>query len=116
MTTTNSSRAIFLSTFVATALVTAGVDIGPDGHSEQSGGEPPEKTGRILKFDKEGNFIDSYYHFGRISGLFVPPHETGEAHGAAGEGVAVDADGNVYGAEGPLSRSPAGGGLTKYLR
>ena len=28
----------------------------------------------------------------------------------------VDADGNVYGAEGPISRETAQGGLTKYLR
>ena len=29
---------------------------------------------------------------------------------------AVDADGNVYAAEGPISRPTAGGGLTKYVR
>jgi sugar lactone lactonase YvrE len=47
---------------------------------------------------------------------FIPPHETGQPHGAAGEGVAVDRDGNVYGAEGPISRKAAGGGLTKYTK
>jgi hypothetical protein len=49
---------------------------------------------------------------------FIPPHAlpTGGAHGAAGEGVAVDRDGNVYAAEGPLSRQAAGGGITKYAR
>lgn len=47
---------------------------------------------------------------------FIPPHEQ-EARiyqGAAGEGVAVDADGNVYAAEGPNSLSSAGGAFTKY--
>jgi len=173
-----------------------------DGHSGQSGGQPPEKTGRILKFDKngrfikewgeigeapgqfktphalaldsrgrllvadrgnhriqifdqDGNYIESLYQYGRVSGLFVtaddtlyaidsessterhpgwktgirigkvnedrvtafvPPHETDEWFGAAGEGVAVDAAGNLYGAEGPLSRAAAGGGITKYVR
>jgi sugar lactone lactonase YvrE len=47
---------------------------------------------------------------------FIPPHDTGQPHGAAGEGVAVDANGNVYGAEGPISRKAAGGGLTKYTK
>ena len=47
---------------------------------------------------------------------FIPPHDTGQPHGAAGEGVAVDRDGNVYGAEGPISRKAAGGGLTKYAK
>jgi DNA-binding beta-propeller fold protein YncE len=49
---------------------------------------------------------------------FIPPHAlpTGASHGAAGEGVAVDRDGNVYAAEGPLSREAAGGGLTKYVK
>jgi hypothetical protein len=32
-----------------------------------------------------------------------------------GEGVAVDADGHVYAAEGPASRPVAGAGLTKYV-
>ena len=49
---------------------------------------------------------------------FIPPHAlpTGASHGAAGEGVAVDPDGNVYAAEGPLSREAAAGGLTKYAK
>ncbi len=48
---------------------------------------------------------------------FIPPHPAERnPQGAAGEGVAVDADGNVYAAEGPNSRSDAGGGLTKYVR
>jgi hypothetical protein len=47
---------------------------------------------------------------------FIPPHQTENAWGAAGEGVAVDPDGNVYAAEGPVSRPSAGGGLTKYLK
>lgn len=110
---------------------------------------------RIQIFDQEGNFIDSYEQFSRVSGLFIdendtlyaidsesnptrhpgwktgirigsvredkvtafiPPHETGEPHGAAGEGVAVDPEGNVYAAEGPISREAAGGGLTKYIK
>jgi hypothetical protein len=47
---------------------------------------------------------------------FVPPHKTENPWGAAGEGVAVDQDGNVYAAEGPISRPAAGGGLTKYSK
>ena len=47
---------------------------------------------------------------------FVPPHQNDSAQGAAGEGVAVDPDGNVYAAEGPISRPVAGGGLTKYMK
>jgi DNA-binding beta-propeller fold protein YncE len=46
---------------------------------------------------------------------FIPPHMSKEAQGVAGEGVAVDREGNVYAAEGPISRADAGGGLTKYL-
>ena len=110
---------------------------------------------RIQIFDQDGNYLDSYYQFGRISGLFItdddtlyaidsesdrirhpnwrngvrignaaedkvtafiPPHfSDARLLGTAGEGVAVDADGNVYAAEGPNSRRQAGGGLTKYL-
>jgi DNA-binding beta-propeller fold protein YncE len=48
---------------------------------------------------------------------FIPPHPSDRGpHGTAGEGVAVDADGNVYAAEGPFSRSAAGGGVTQYRR
>ena len=52
----------------------------------------------------------------RLTGL-VPPHahETRVLQGVAGEGVAVNADGNVYAAEGPGSRPTAGGGITKYV-
>ena len=53
----------------------------------------------------------------RIVG-YIPgyPHDGRPYQGAAGEGVAVDADGNVYAAEGPNSLSWAGGGaFTKYV-
>ena len=112
---------------------------------------------RIQIFDQDGNYLDSYYQFSRISGLFItdddmlyaidsetsggnhpgwvtgirigsahadvvtafiPGHATsdGRAWNTAGEGVAVDADGNVFGAEGPGSRPAVDGGLTKYVR
>jgi len=47
---------------------------------------------------------------------FIPPFEREERvyQGTAGEGVAVDADGNVYAAEGPNSLAQAGGAFTKY--
>jgi len=174
-----------------------------DGHSGQSPDPPPGATGRILKFDKDGNFIkewgeigfrpgqfrtphalefdsqgrlyvadrgnhriqifdqdgnllETFTRHGRISGLFITPDDTlyaidsesqeqnhygwrdgvrigpaGEdrltgfipphadtiraLQGVAGEGVAVDADGNVFAAEGPGSRPTAGGGITKYV-
>ena len=176
-----------------------------DGHSGQSPDPPEGRTGRILKFDSEGNFIkewgeigfrpgqfrtphalefdsqgrlfvadrgnhriqifsqdgellDIYQRYGRISGLFItsddtlyaidsesqetnhygwlngvrigsanedrvtgfiPPHVPADGRvlqGLAGEGIAVDEDGNVFVAEGPASRPAAGGGLTKYVR
>ena len=40
--------------------------------------------------------------------------ESARVSGAAGEGVAVDADGNVFAAEGPNSFVQAGGAFTKY--
>ncbi len=48
---------------------------------------------------------------------FIPPHahDTRVLQGVAGEGVAVDGDGNVYAAEGPGSRPAAGSGITKYV-
>jgi sugar lactone lactonase YvrE len=51
----------------------------------------------------------------RITG-FIPPFERDDRvyQGTAGEGVAVDADGNVYAAEGPNSITQAGGAFTKY--
>jgi DNA-binding beta-propeller fold protein YncE len=48
---------------------------------------------------------------------FIPPHASAKGpQGVAGEGVAVDRDGNVYVAEGPGSRPDAGSGLTKYAK
>ncbi len=46
----------------------------------------------------------------------IPPFEREDRvyQGTAGEGVAVDADGNVYAAEGPNSLGVAGGAFTKY--
>lgn len=47
---------------------------------------------------------------------FIPPFEREDRvyQGTAGEGVAVDADGNVFAAEGPNSLSQAGGAFTRY--
>lgn len=110
---------------------------------------------RIEIFDQDGNYLDSRYMFGRISGIFITDDDmlyaidsesspTGHVgwrngvrvghidedritgfiqpferedrvyQGTAGEGVAVDADGNVYAAEGPNSLGSAGGAFTKY--
>ena len=110
---------------------------------------------RLEIFDQEGNYLESRYMYGRISGIFITEDDMVYAidsessptshpnwrngvrigpldedritafidsferpdriyQGAAGEGVAVDADGNVYAAEGPNSLSWAGGAFTKY--
>ena len=110
---------------------------------------------RIEIFDQDGNYLDSLYSHGRISGIFITPDdmlysidsessmtshanwmngvrigpvdedriigfippfdaETRPYQGAAGEGVAVDGDGNVFAAEGPNSLRFAGGAFTKY--
>ncbi len=109
---------------------------------------------RLELFDQDGNYLESRYAFGRISGLFIkgdtvyaidsesgpfnhvnwrngvrigpvdadrvtafiPPFERDDRvyQGTAGEGVAVDADGNVFAAEGPNSLTQAGGAFTKY--
>ena len=47
---------------------------------------------------------------------FIPGWDSNSRpnHGVAGEGIGVDADGNVYVAEGPASLSDAGSAFTKY--
>ena len=53
-------------------------------------------------------------HEDRVT-AFIPPHHSDDRPGGvAGEGLAVDAEGNVYAAEGPGSRPWVDGGLTKY--
>jgi sugar lactone lactonase YvrE len=49
---------------------------------------------------------------------FIPPFDREDRvyQGVAGEGVAVDADGNVFAAEGPNSFAQAGGAFTKYSK
>ena len=42
--------------------------------------------------------------------MFIPPHETDSPNGGAGEGLAIDAAGNLYAAEANL------GGVTKYVK
>jgi len=110
---------------------------------------------RLELFDQDGNYLESRYAYGRISGIFItdndlvyaidsesgptnhvgwrngvrighidedrisgfiPPFERPDRvyQGTAGEGVAVDASGNVFAAEGPNSLSWAGGAFTKY--
>src|SRR3954466_13943531 len=63
---------------------------------------------------RDGVRIGSVYE-DRVTG-FIPPFERDDRvyQGTAGEGVAVDADGNVYAAEGPNSIAQAGGAFTKY--
>ena len=41
---------------------------------------------------------------------FIPPHKTDAPEGAMGEGIAIDAQGNVYTAEANLR------GVTKYAK
>jgi DNA-binding beta-propeller fold protein YncE len=127
---------------------------------------------RIEIFDQQGNYLESRYMFGRISGIFITPEDmvyaidsesspTGHpawvngvrvatidedriiafippfptnrrydgganlnaqgqpqnprlSQGAAGEGIAVDRNGNVFAGEGPNSMQYAGGPWTKY--
>lgn len=110
---------------------------------------------RLEIFDLEGNYLESRYSYGRISGIFITdsdmvyaidsesgpinhvnwisgvrigplnedrivgfipgyPDERRGYQSTAGEGVAVDADGNVFAAEGPSSLGLAGGAFTKY--
>ena len=110
---------------------------------------------RLEIFDQDGNYLESRYSYGRISGLFItdddmvyaidsessplrhePWHcgvrigplnedrivafipgyqsESRGDQGTAGEGVAVDEDGNVFAAEGPGSLPIAGSSFTKY--
>ena len=110
---------------------------------------------RLEIFDQDGNYLESRYMYGRVSGLFITdddvlyaidsesgvlrhenwstgvrigqvgrdhieafippwPSDARPYQGVAGEGVAVDADGNVYAAEGPGSLSAAGAAFTKY--
>jgi hypothetical protein len=111
---------------------------------------------RIQIFDQQGNHIDSYYQYSRVSDLwitpddvlyaidsestdtshpnwlngirigsaredrvtaFIPPHpREGRSSGVAGEGIAVDVNGNIYAAEGPASRPVVDGGITRYSR
>ena len=42
--------------------------------------------------------------------MFIPPHKTDNPAGAMGEGIAVDAAGNLYTAEANF------GGVTKYVK
>ena len=111
---------------------------------------------RLEIFDLEGNYLESRYSYGRISGIhiteddmvyaidsesgpinhvnwisgvrigpldedritgFVPgyPLESRGYQSTAGEGVAVDEDGNIFVAEGPSSINSAGGSFTKYM-
>jgi DNA-binding beta-propeller fold protein YncE len=42
--------------------------------------------------------------------MFIPPHKADDANGAMGEGIAVDAAGNIYTAEATLR------GVTKYVK
>ncbi|HET8712859.1 MAG TPA: hypothetical protein VFM23_04160, partial [Gemmatimonadales bacterium] len=86
---------------------------------------------RIQIFDQDGNFIDQWTQFGSPSGIFIAPDDTlyvvdyndrkgvfmGSARDgsikykfteALAEGVAVDADGNIYVGETVPGRTDSG--------
>jgi len=110
---------------------------------------------RLEIFDLDGNYLESRYSYGRISGIFITdddfvyaidsesgpfnhvnwiagirvgplnedritafvpgyPDETRGYQSTAGEGVAVDADGTIFAAEGPASIPIARGAFTRY--
>jgi DNA-binding beta-propeller fold protein YncE len=67
-----------------------------------------ESTARVhpgwLRGIRAGNLKD-----GKVT-IFVPPHKTDSSDGAMGEGIAIDAAGNLYTAEANLR------GVTKYVK
>jgi sugar lactone lactonase YvrE len=67
-----------------------------------------ESTERVhpgwLRGIRIGNLTD-----GKVT-MFIPAHKTDSPDGAMGEGIAIDAAGNVYTAEANLR------GVTKYVR
>ncbi len=69
---------------------------------------------RVLRVGRDGVRIGPVDE-DRVT-AFIPPFEREDRvyQGTAGEGIAVDADGNVYAAEGPNSLAQAGGAFTKY--
>ena len=110
---------------------------------------------RLEIFDLDGNYLESRYSYGRISGIFITdddlvyaidsesdpfnhinwiagvrigplnedritafipgyPTETRAYQSTAGEGVAVDAEGTVFAAEGPSSIPIARGAFSRY--
>ena len=64
----------------------------------------PERHPGWLRGIRIGSLTD-----GKVT-IFVPPHKTDNPLGAMGEGIAIDAEGNLFTAEANL------GGLTKYVR
>jgi len=110
---------------------------------------------RLEIFDQDGNYLETRYMFGRVSGIFItedgtvytidsessPYNHVGwrdgirignidedritgfipgfdlparPYQGTAGEGIAVDWEGNIYSAEGPASLAVAGGAFTRF--
>ena len=56
-----------------------------DGHSGQNPNPPEGRTGRILKYDKDGNFIKQWGEIGFRPGQFRTPH-----------GVEFDSQGRLF--------------------
>jgi sugar lactone lactonase YvrE len=79
-----------------------------------------DSRGRLWVADRGNHRIEIFDQDGPLDEdrvvAFIPPFEREDRNeqGVAGEGVAVDADGNVFAAEGPNSFVQAGGAFTKY--
>ena len=72
-------------------------------YAADSESDPPRHPG-WLKGIRIGNLSDGVVRY------FVPPHATDAPEGAMGEGIAIDAEGNLYTAEATVT------GITKYVR
>jgi len=64
----------------------------------------PQRNPGWLKGIRVGSLKD-----GKVT-IFVPPHKTESADGAMGEGIAIDAAGNLFTAEATVR------GVTKYVK
>lgn len=65
---------------------------------------------RIQIFDQDGKFLAEWRQFGRPTAIYIDASDTVYVADHRSEGIAVDANGNIYGAEVALKS------VVKYVR